>query len=214
MRQKWNHRCVFAFQVEERKMVEYAQINEPAIQTEEPSNISEEFIKRSYDWAAEPHTGLLSSWTALCFSSLHPWPWKCSCVLWETRRMGVAKDYVCDLILISQQEYVCVCMCLWVHMHQSSTNPIREMLHGNGPQRDTVMCTHVSSVFVCVEKGSETKTETVCICVHVWVFWAICVHCTGRPWAGSALEWGSASHLTFVCTRCLLNRRNRCTMCV
>lgn len=111
---------------------------------------------------------------------------------------------------------VCVCMCLWVHMHQSSTNPIREMLHGNGPQRDTVMYTHVSSVFVCVEKGSETKTETVCVClcVHVWVFWAICVHCTGRPWAGSALEWGSASHLTFVCTRCLLNRRNRCTMCV
>lgn len=165
-------------------------------------------------WAAEPHTGLLSSWTALCFSSLHPWPWKCSCVLWETRRMGVAKDYVCDLILISQQEYVCVC--LWVHMHQSSTNPIREMLHGNGPQRDTVMYTHVSSVFVCVEKGSETKTETVCVCVcvHVWVFWAICVHCTGRPWAGSALEWGSASHLTFVCIRCLLNRRNRCTMCV
>lgn len=47
MHQKWNHKCVFAFQVEERKKVEYAQINEPAIQTEEPSNISGELIKRS-----------------------------------------------------------------------------------------------------------------------------------------------------------------------
>lgn len=63
--------------------------------------------------------------------SILAWPWKCSCVPWE-RRTGVAKERV------------------WVHMHQSSTNPIREMLRGNGLQRDTATCTHVSSVFVCV----------------------------------------------------------------
>lgn len=73
-------------------------------------------------------------WTSVSLSSLHPWPWKCSCVPWE-RRMGVAKE----------------CMRVWVHMQQSSTNPIRDMLHGNGPQRDTVMYTHVSSVFVRVD---------------------------------------------------------------
>lgn len=38
-------------------------------------------------------------------------------------------------------------------MHQRTTNPIREMLHGNGPQRDTVM--YVSSVSVRVEKGAR-----------------------------------------------------------
>lgn len=52
-------------------------------------------------------------------------------------------------------------------MHQSSTNPIREMLHGNGPQRDTVIYTHVSSVFVCV---------------HVRAY-----NVQGRPWTGSTV---------------------------
>lgn len=38
-----------------------------------------------------------------------------------------------------------------VHMHQGSANPIREMLHGNGPQRDSVVRMYVSSILVGVE---------------------------------------------------------------
>lgn len=47
-----------------------------------------------------------------------------------------------------------VCMCAHTRMHQSSTNLIREMLHGNDPQRDTVVYTHVSSMFLCVQRDA------------------------------------------------------------
>lgn len=34
----------------------------------------------------------------------------------------MAKDYVCDLILISQQEYVCVCVYVSVSAHAPELN--------------------------------------------------------------------------------------------
>lgn len=99
-------------------------------------------------------------------------------------------------------------------MHQSSTNPIREMLHGNGPQRDTVMYTHVSSVFVCVEKGARQRRR-LCAFVCMSECFGLFV-CTAQADLERALHWNGVLHHTlhFLCTRCLLNRRNRCTVCV
>lgn len=209
MRQKGNHRCVFAFQVEE---INKWTCNSNWRTIKHLWGAHQEKLRLS---CRAPHRAslLLDCLVFLLTPSL--------ALVVQLCPVGDEEDGCGKGLCVWSDTHkpagvcVCVCMCLWVHMHQSSTNPIREMLHGNGPQRDTVMYTHVSSVFVCVEKRSETKTETVCICVHVWVFWAICVHCTGRPWAGSALEWGSASHLTvFVHTLPVEQKKQMHSVCL
>ena len=72
---------------------------------------------------------------------------------------------------------VCVCVCVWV----SECTCTRAQLTQSEKccmatvQRDTVMCTHVSSVFVCVEREWDREIVCLCLCVCVCVFGYLCV---------------------------------------
>lgn len=207
MRQKGNHRCVFAFQVEE---INKWTCNSNWRTIKHLWGAHQEKLRLS---CRAPHRAslLLDCLVFLLTPSLALVVQLCPvgdeedgcgkglCVWSDTHKPAGVCVCVC----------VCECTCTRAQLTQSEKCCMATVHKG------TRLCIRMCQVCLYVWKKGARQRRRLCAFVCMSECFGLFV-CTAQADLERALHWNGVLHhtLQFLCTRCLLNRRNRCTVCV